>query len=130
MSEAIKCHAMFPVLATAKLPQQQQFYQQNFAFETVFYEEGFYLHLVQPSSNIQLGFLQPNLNNQPAFLQHAANSQGIAISLEVEDAEHAYEQATAKQLEIALPLKDEEWGQRHFIVVDPAGFYIDIVQHL
>ncbi len=33
-------------------------------------------------------------------------------------------------LNVALPLKQEEWGQIHFMVEDPAGFRIDVVQHL
>lgn len=49
---------------------------------------------------------------------------------EVEDAEKEYERISGKGLDIVVELKDEEWGQRHFIVRDPAGIYIDVVQQL
>jgi uncharacterized glyoxalase superfamily protein PhnB len=33
-------------------------------------------------------------------------------------------------LDFALPLKDEIWGQIHFILEDPAGVRVDVVQHV
>ncbi len=33
-------------------------------------------------------------------------------------------------LNIAMHLKEEVWGQIHFMLQDPAGFHVDIVQHL
>jgi uncharacterized glyoxalase superfamily protein PhnB len=33
-------------------------------------------------------------------------------------------------LDIAMELKEEVWGQIHFMLQDPAGIRIDLVQHL
>jgi len=33
-------------------------------------------------------------------------------------------------LPIVLDLKSEEWGQRHFIVEDPNGILIDVIQNI
>ena len=44
------------------------------------------------------------------------------------DADQAYLQAKQNALDIALELKSEEWGQRHFAIKDPNGVYIDVVQ--
>jgi uncharacterized glyoxalase superfamily protein PhnB len=31
---------------------------------------------------------------------------------------------------VVYPLKDEAWGQRHFVTRDPAGVTIDVVQSI
>ncbi len=51
-------------------------------------------------------------------------------TFEVEDAQAEYERLTGLGVTMSYDLKDEEWGQRHFMVKDPAGVVIDIVQHL
>jgi uncharacterized glyoxalase superfamily protein PhnB len=33
-------------------------------------------------------------------------------------------------LNITMQLKEESWGQIHFMLQDPAGIRIDVVQHL
>ena len=32
-------------------------------------------------------------------------------------------------LEIAFEYVEEPWGQRHFMVRDPAGLVVDVVEH-
>ena len=56
--------------------------------------------------------------------------EGYVISLEVADANLAYQRAKGLGLDIAMPLKSEPWGQTHFIVQDPAGIHLDIVEHV
>lgn len=129
MSAPIKCRCMFPVFVTSNLLEQKRYYETYFAFEAVFFEEAFYLHLIQPESQIQLGFLMPELANQPDFLQKSAATEGSAITFEVDSANHAYSKAIDLGLNVVLPFKEEEWGQRHFMLKDPAGLYIDIVEH-
>jgi uncharacterized glyoxalase superfamily protein PhnB len=52
------------------------------------------------------------------------------ISLEVLDAAKAFEQAKDLDLKIVFPLREEPWGQIHFIVEDPAGFRVDLVEQV
>ena len=126
----IEFQAMFPVMVADNLAELKQYYEENFGFNAVFFEADFYLHLVSPDSGVQLGFLMPNLKNQPSFLHSKMITEGYAVSLDVADAHKAYQQAQHLKLDIQLPLTEEVWGQRHFILQDPAGFYIDIVEHL
>ena len=95
-----------------------------------FFDPKFYLHLVSPDNGVQLGFMLPNLESQPTLLHPKMVTEGYVISLEVADAQKAYEQVKDLKLDIVFPLKEEVWGQRHFIIQDPAGFYLDIVEHL
>lgn len=126
----IEIDAMFPVMVTTNLEAVKAFYESVFGFNAVFYDADFYLHLVSPNSGVQLGFLIPGLANQPDFLRPLMSPDGYVISLEVKDAAQAYAEAQKMDLTIAMELKEEVWGQVHFILEDPAGFRVDVVQHL
>lgn len=125
----IEFSAMFPVMVTDNLVQVKAFYETIFGFKSVYYQEGFYLHLVSIESGVQLGFLVPDHPSQPEFLHRLMDPSGYVISLEVNDATRAYEQATEFNMNVSMPLKEEVWGQIHFMVEDPSGINIDIVQH-
>ncbi len=125
----IDIQAMFPVMVASKLEEVKQFYTSAFGFNAVFYDANFYLHLVS-NSGVQLGFLLPGHPYQPEFLQPLMSADGYVISLEVADAAKAYTEAQNMELPIVMELKEETWGQIHFMVEDPAGFKIDIVEHL
>lgn len=122
--------AMFPVLVANDLAKLREFYESNFGFTTEFYDEAFYLHLLQPVSKIQLGFMVPNHPSQPKFLHPTASSMGMVVSFEVDDAKAAYEIAQQSGLDISFEHKVEEFGVAHFMIRDPAGFVVDIVEHL
>jgi uncharacterized glyoxalase superfamily protein PhnB len=42
----------------------------------------------------------------------------------------AFDNAMRHGLPVAQELRDEEFGQRHFIVVDPDGLLVDVVEQL
>jgi uncharacterized glyoxalase superfamily protein PhnB len=126
----IEVDAMFPVMVTSNLEAVKLFYETVFGFTAVFYDSNFYLHLISSNNNIQLGFLLPNLASQPEFLHPIMSSKGFVISLEVKDATLAYAEAKQMDLNLIMALKQEEWGQIHFMIQDPAGFSVDVVQHL
>ena len=126
----IDIQAMFPVMVASNLEDIKQFYTSVFGFNVAFFDPSFYLHLVSPSSGIQLAFLLPNHVSQPQFLHSIMSLEGYVISFEVADAARAYAEAKSMGLTIAMDLKDEVWGQTHFMLKDPAGFKIDVVEHL
>lgn len=125
----IKFNSAFPLYVTDQLEAQKSFYCKYFGFEPVFYDSEFYLHLINPTNGVELGFMLPNLTNtQPSFLHSSAQADGMVISFEVDNASAAYEQAKELELEIVFELKTESWNQIHFMVRDPSGFVIDIVE--
>ncbi|GGD74526.1 VOC family protein [Lacimicrobium alkaliphilum] len=126
----IDIQATFPVMVAKNLDKLEQFYTGVFGFEAVFFEPGFYLHLVASGTGSQLGFMCANHESQPAFLHPEMCADGYVISFEVSDATKAYAEAKKLELPVVMAIKDEAWGQRHFILEDPAGFKVDIVEHL
>jgi catechol 2,3-dioxygenase-like lactoylglutathione lyase family enzyme len=51
------------------------------------------------------------------------------ISIGVEDVDEVHAKAVARGLEIAYPLRDEEWGVRRFMLRDPNGTVVNVVSH-
>ncbi len=125
----IEVTAMFPVFVANNLPDLQTYYQTHFGFETVFFEPGFYLHLLHPVSGVQLVFLAPDHASQPSFLHALTTHEGMVVTFEVSDARAAFATARETGLDIAMDYREEAWGQHHFILRDPQGLLVDIVEH-
>lgn len=121
--------SQFPVLVAENLEALRDFYTLHFGFEAVFFDADFYVHLLNPNNGIQLGFMLPGLSHQPDFLHPVAGKTGMVITFEVMDIQKALNEAKNSQLDFAMEFKEEPWGQSHFMVHDPAGFVVDIVQH-
>jgi len=122
----IKLNNSFPVFIVENLTNAKPFYLEHFDFQVAF-ENEWYLHLVS-SSGIQIGFMLPNQPTQPEVFHPAHNGSGVIFSVEIDNVDTAYSEAKEKGLDIALDLRSEDWGQRHFSVRDPNGVYLDIVQ--
>ncbi len=49
------------------------------------------------------------------------------LTIHVDDVDEAYERAKRLGAEIAAEIRDEEHGQRHFLVVDPNGVLLNVM---
>ncbi len=125
----IEIEALFPVLVAENLEALKNFYETYFGFQAVFFDADFYVHLLHPASGTQLAFMVPNHPSQPEFLHSLAGTDGMVISFDVKSAKPAYDFAVKAGLNITFDYKVEEFGLTHFMVTDPAGFVVDVVEH-
>jgi catechol 2,3-dioxygenase-like lactoylglutathione lyase family enzyme len=51
------------------------------------------------------------------------------ISVEVADVDAVHARAVQRGLEIAYPLRDEEWGVRRFMLREPSGTTVNVLSH-
>lgn len=117
-----------PLTITEKMTETAAFYKKLFGFSEIFTSE-WYIQLAH-TNGAEFGIMLPNLSTQPAFLQKAYSGDGMIFTFETDDATALFENLKKKKAPIVYRLKDEEWGQRHFILQDPAGVYVDVVQYL
>jgi catechol 2,3-dioxygenase-like lactoylglutathione lyase family enzyme len=55
--------------------------------------------------------------------------RGVVVNLEVDDVDEVHARLTGRDgLDPLLPLRDEDFGQRHFIVAAPDGVLLDVIQ--
>jgi catechol 2,3-dioxygenase-like lactoylglutathione lyase family enzyme len=70
-------------------------------------------------------------NNPTAQVTIIGNEDPAApgISVEVDDVDAVHARAAELGLEIAYPLRDEEWGVRRFMLREPSGTTVNVVSH-
>lgn len=91
------------------------------------FEADWYVHLQSTSDPaVNLAILQGDHETIPEVARGRAS--GVILNFEVEDVDAAHEAAVAAGLRILLSLRDEDFGQRHFITSDPSGVLIDIIK--
>ncbi len=117
--------SFYPVLMVNNVAASAAFYQQHFNFIPLFVAD-WYVHLQHREQvDFNLALLDGEHPTVPA--SHRGRAAGMLINFEVEDAAAEYERLQAAGLPIRLPLRDEAFGQRHFITEDPNGVLIDVI---
>jgi catechol 2,3-dioxygenase-like lactoylglutathione lyase family enzyme len=58
-----------------------------------------------------------------------ADPSAPGISVEVADVDAVHAKAVEQGLEIAYPLRDEEWGVRRFMLREPSGTVVNVLSH-
>jgi uncharacterized glyoxalase superfamily protein PhnB len=119
---------IYPLIITDKIKEAAKFHIDTFGFKAVF-EQDWYIQLLHEPSGSELAFMIPNAENQPAFLHPKFNGEGVVLSFEVDDARAEYDRISkVGTASFTLDYTEEEWGQKHFIIRDPSGAYIDVVE--
>ena len=77
----------------------------------------------------ELGFMKPGLDSQATIYRAAFKGQGVWIAVDVDDVDAEYQRIKALGTPIEAGIRDEPWGDRHFVIADPNGIGVDIVQH-
>lgn len=122
----MKTTSYYPVLMSDDVAGQAAFYKAHFAFEALF-ENEWYAHLRSTEDKrVNLGIVQWDHETVPA--EGRAKTQGLLINFEVRNPDAVYERVQAAGLPILLTLRDEAFGQRHFITRDPQGVLIDVIK--
>ena len=108
-----------PNLATDSTGPVLEFYRKLFGFELVM-DHGWLATLAsQHSARVQLSVAS----------EGGSGTDVPHLSIEVDDVDSLYEQATRDGIPIAYPLTDEPWGVRRFYLRDPAGRLINVLSH-
>jgi catechol 2,3-dioxygenase-like lactoylglutathione lyase family enzyme len=118
-------------IITPHLAECRRFYGELFGLVAI-YESDWYIHLRMPGSSarIEIGLLAPQHASQPPGMQSAYGGAGAFINLEVDDVAAYFAKAKTLGAPIELEICDESWGERHFLVRDPAGMIVNVFQKL
>lgn len=113
-------------IITEKLQETKKFYTDTLGFGVTF-ENDFYLLMHTADKSSEISFLKPNHPSQNALFQPEFNGKGVYLTIEVENVDEVYRKLKSKGVKPAFEIRDEEWGDRHFAIIDPNGVGIDIV---
>ena len=119
-------NSYYPVLGCRSVAASRDFYVQYFDFEIGF-EIDWYVHLRHRTApEVNLALVAHDHASVPAA--HRRPADGLLLNFEMEDVDAFYQHCREAGLTIALELRDEDWGQRHFILVDPGGVLVDVIK--
>lgn len=122
----MKSTQFYPVIMTSQVAETAAFFEDNFRFQSKF-DSGWYVHL-QSSEDETVNIAVMDGTHDSVPQEGRGQIGGLILNFEVEDVDIEFERATSNGLPILLPLRDEPWGQRHFITKDPNGVLIDVIK--
>ncbi len=106
-----------PNIRTDRAAETRDFFTELLGFDVVM-DLGWVLTLASPTNrSAQLSIIS---NDDPA---------APGISVEVDDVDAIHARAAERGLEIAYPLRDEEWGVRRFMLREPSGTIVNVLSH-
>lgn len=122
----MKVTSYYPVIMTADVAGTAAFYQTHFGFVPLFTAD-WYVHLqLEGDASVNLAVLDGQHSTIPEVGRGRVS--GLLLNFEVDDPDAVHDRLATAGLPILLPLRDEAFGQRHFITSDPNGVLIDIIK--
>ena len=122
----MKLTQFYPVLMVKNVKEVTGFYMAHFGFQPMF-ESDWYVHLQSAEDEaVNLAILDASHETIPEACR-GATVEGMLLNFEVADVDAKHAELSASGLPMLLPLRDEPFGQRHFITRDPAGVMIDVI---
>jgi len=116
--------AIFTAVYVADLASSQHFYTELLGLIPVF-ESDWIVQVASPSDESITLTLQPrNHELVPAGYQTAPS--GVSVAFVVPDCDQVYTKALSMGLKIVQEPKNEIYGQRRFLTVDPDGLLVDV----
>lgn len=123
----MKSTQYYPVLMTDRVAATARFYEDHFRFTRQF-DSDWYIHLQSAEdASVNLAVLDRGHTTIPAS-ERGRQVSGVILNFEVANVDAEYERLIAQGLTVLLAIRDEDFGQRHFIVQDPNGVMIDVIQ--
>ncbi|MFF0951440.1 VOC family protein [Rhizobium leguminosarum] len=122
----MKSTSYYPVIMTDDVAGTASFYCTHFGFKALF-ESDWYVHLQSAEEeHIALAILDGSHETIPAIARGRVS--GLLLNFEVADVDAIYAACRSAGLPILREIRDEDFGQRHFITADPNGVLIDIIK--
>lgn len=121
--------SFYPVIMTQHVEASRDFYTQHFGFGITF-DSDWYVSLRRDGERpYELAILD---NTHPTIPEgYRKPVQGMLLNFEVDDVDAEYARLIdGAGLPLKLPLRSEDFGQRHFITADPSGVLIDVITEI
>lgn len=115
---------MNTALIVGDVASSKRFYAELLGFEVAF-DIGWFASL-RHASGATLDLWKRDHDSVPAALRRPTG--GVVLAFVVADAVAEAARLTAAGVALAKPLVDNPWGQRNFMVEDPDGTIIDVLQ--
>jgi catechol 2,3-dioxygenase-like lactoylglutathione lyase family enzyme len=117
---------IYPMIESDDVAGTRDFYVKLLGMVVVF-DSGWFVQLQSRQDRcMELAVVQRGHETVP--VSHSGRPSGVLVTVEVDSADALHARAVELGLPIVQPLRTEEWGQRHFMTVDPNGLLVDVIQ--
>jgi uncharacterized glyoxalase superfamily protein PhnB len=122
----VRATSIYPVLMTKQVREASAFYCDWFGYEQTFSSD-WYVSLRRGAW--ELALLDPTHPTVPEGYGRFAS--GVLLNMEVDDVDAEHQRLVIEGgLKEVLPLRDEDFGQRHFILEGPDGVLVDVISEI
>ena len=126
----MKVIRIVPNLSSAAFAASRDFYAALFDLVVSVELDDWYLQLMPKSdTTVNMGFVKPD-HELFAGRNSSAGTYGLVLTIHVDDVDEAYERAKEIGARIAAEIRNEEHGQRHFLVIDPNGVLLNVMSNM
>jgi catechol 2,3-dioxygenase-like lactoylglutathione lyase family enzyme len=121
----------YPLIVTERFQEARDFYVKRLGMEVTF-ELDWVVYVSRPAGAGRTGvcLMAPGLEHQIPEHRVPYSGSSVILTFQVADARAELESLRASGFEPDVDLREEPWGQRHFMVRDPAGLWVDIVEQI
>jgi catechol 2,3-dioxygenase-like lactoylglutathione lyase family enzyme len=124
----MKTNSFYPVIMTDKVQETSAFYVAHFGFETVF-EADWYVSLKTGGDGAAYELAIIDYTHPTIPETYRTQARGMILNFETDDVDAQYERLIRQAgLPLHLDIRDEDFGQRHFLTSDPNGILIDVIK--
>ena len=121
----MKTNSLYPLFQVADVEASARFYETHFGFARIFGNDWYVQLRATADHPFEIALIDQHHDSIPEAARGI--SKNVILSLYVEDAGAEHERITASGLTVIQPLRDEVFGQRHFMLADPDGILIDVI---
>ncbi len=117
---------LYPVIPCGDVAKASSFYEKLLGLKAVF-EADWFVQLQYPGApHVEMAFVQVDHPSVPEGFRMLPC--GVIVTVETDDVDAVHDGARERGNDIVLELRDEDWGQRHFMTRDPEGLLVDVVK--
>lgn len=113
-------------LTVKNVNTSSEFLTKHFGFKEKIAADGF-ASLVHEASGINVIYMQQGIQVLPDFLRNRTVS-GTILAFVTTNLEAEEERLRLAGVPFSMPLQTEEWGEKLFMVTDPNGVVIELVE--
>lgn len=119
-------NSFYPVISASNPKPLVAFLREQMQFQAVYTSEWYWHLSLNQRPDVNMAVVDCHHESIPEGFRTPV--QGLLLNFEMPDIT-TYYQAVASDWNILLPLRDEEWGQRHFIAGTPEpGLMLDLIE--
>jgi uncharacterized glyoxalase superfamily protein PhnB len=119
----------YPLFTVSHLKQSREFFVRSFGLRVVFEASWVVMLSHTEVGSISIGLMSSDHPSRPPGPE-TFDGPGMLLTLQVDDARALHTHLASEGVPITYPLTDAPWGQRRFMVTDPSGIVVDVVQQI